>query len=104
MAAVCAVVKSIQPNFDFSNINLATTTYVVGDETADLLDLVKQIDEDITVHSVDPKFEESDHDGLKNYLDGFVKEGAGAGGAMFTALARGVPVEKLRKKIERTCS
>ena len=41
---------------------------------------------------------------MKNYLDGFVKEGAGAGGAMFTALARGVPVEKLRKKIEKTCS
>ena len=104
MAAVCAIVKSIKPNFDFLNINLATTTYVVGDETADLLDLIKQIDEDITVHSVDPKFEESEHDGLKNYLDGFVKEGAGAGGAMFTALARGIPLEKLRKKIERTCS
>lgn len=104
MAAACAVIKSIKPAFDFSKINLATTVYVVGDETADLLGLLKQIDEDITLHSVDPKFEESDHDGLKNYLDGFVKEGAGAGGAMFTALARGVPVEKLRKKIEKTCS
>ena len=104
MAAVCAVVKSIKPSFDFSRINLATTVYVVGDETADLLGLVKQIDEDITVHAVDPKFEESTHEGLKNYLDGFVKEGAGAGGAMFTALARGVPLEKLRKKIEKTCS
>ena len=91
-------------NFDFSTINLATTVFVVGDETADLIGLLKQIDDDITLHSVDPKFEESDHDGLKNYLDGFVKEGAGAGGAMFTALARGVPLEKLRKKIEKTCS
>ena len=104
MAAVCAVIKSIKPSFDFSKINLATTVFVVGDETADLIGLLKQIDDDITLHSVDPKFEESDHDGLKNYLDGFVKEGAGAGGAMFTALARGVPVEKLRKKIEKKCS
>ena len=104
MAAACAVIKSIKPNFDFSTINLATTVFVVGDETADLIGLLKQIDEDITLHSVDPKFEESDHEGLKNYLDGFVKEGAGAGGAMFTALARGVPLEKLRKKIEKTCS
>ena len=104
MAAVCAVVKSIKPSFDFSRINLATTVFVVGDETADLLGLLKQIDEDITLHSVDPKFDESEHEGLRNYLDGFVKEGAGAGGAMFTALARGVPVEKLRRKIEKTCS
>lgn len=104
MAAVCAVVKSIKPSFDFSRINLATTIFVVGDETADLLGLLKQIDEDITLHSVDPKFDESEHEGLRNYLDGFVKEGAGAGGAMFTALARGVPVEKLRRKIEKTCS
>ena len=104
MAAACAVIKSIKPSFDFSNINVATTVFVVGDETADLIGLLKQIDEDITLHSVDPKFEESTHDGLKNYLEGFVKEGAGAGGAMFTALARGVPLEKLREKIEKTCS
>ena len=103
MAAVCAIIKSIKPNFDFSRINIATTVYVVGDETADLIGLLSQIDEDITLHSVDPHFEESEHDGLKNYLDGFVKEGAGAGGAMFTALVRGVPDEKLRKKIETVC-
>ena len=103
MAATCAVIKSIQPNFDFSRICLATTVFVAGDETADLFGILSQIDEDITVYAVDPKFEESDHAGLKNYLKGFVKEGAGAGGAMFTALARGVSVEKLRKKIERVC-
>ena len=104
MAVLCAVVKSIKPSFDFSNINIATTVFVVGDETADLIGLLKQIDDDITLHSVDPKFEESTHDGLKNYLDGFVKEGAGAGGAMFTALVRGVPLKELRRKIEDECS
>lgn len=103
MAATCAVIKSIQPNFDFSRICLATTVFVAGDETADLFGILKQIDGDITVYVVDPKFEESDHAGLKNYLKGFVKEGAGAGGAMFTALARGVSVERLRKKIEKVC-
>ena len=103
MAATCAVIKSIQPNFDFSRICLATTVFVAGDETADLFGILKQIDDDITVYVVDPKFEESDHAGLKNYLKGFVKEGAGAGGAMFTALARGISVEKLRNKIERVC-
>ena len=40
---------------------------------------------------------------MHNYLTGFVKEGAGAGGAMFTALVLGSSVEELRKKIEKVC-
>ena len=103
MAAVCAIIKSIQPTFDFSRINLATTVYVAGDETADLFGILKQIDDSITVNVVDPKFEESSHEGLKNYLKGFVKEGAGAGGAMYSALVLGNSVEKLRKRIEKVC-
>ena len=75
MAATCAVIKSLQPTFDFSRINLATTVYVAGDETADLFGILEQIDDNITVHAVDPRFEESEHEGLKNYLKGFVKEG-----------------------------
>ncbi|MBQ2831260.1 nicotinate mononucleotide-dependent phosphoribosyltransferase CobT [Methanobrevibacter sp.] len=103
MAAVCAIIKSIKPNFDFSRINLATTVYVAGDETADLFGILKQIDESITVNVVDPEFEKSTHEGLKNYLKGFVKEGAGAGGAMYTALVLGNSREKLRKRIEKIC-
>lgn len=103
MAAVCAIIKSIQPNFDFSRINLATTVFVAGDETADLFGILKQIDDNITVNVVDPKFEESEHEGLRNYLKGFVKEGAGAGGAMYAALVLGNSQEKLRKKIEKVC-
>ena len=103
MAAVCAIIKSIQPNFDFSRLNLATTVYVAKDETADLFGILNQIDDNITVNIVDPRFEESEHEGLKNYLTGFVKEGAGAGGAMFSALVLGNSVEKLRKKIEQVC-
>ncbi|SEK22043.1 TIGR00303 family protein [Methanobrevibacter gottschalkii] len=103
MAATCAVIKSIQPNFDFSRINLATTVFVAADETADLFGILNQIDSSITVHVVDPKFEDSKHEGLKNYLTGFVKEGAGAGGMMFTALVLGSSVEELREKIEKVC-
>ena len=36
-------------------------------------------------------------------LKGFVKEGAGAGGTMYTALALGNSQEKLRKRIEKVC-
>ena len=93
----------VKGNATLSRINLATTVYVAGDETADLFGILKQIDDNITVNVVDPKFEESEHGGLKNYLKGFVKEGAGAGGAMYTALALGNSVEKLRNKIEKVC-
>lgn len=103
MAATCAVIKALEPNFDFSRINLATTVFVATYETADLFGILKQIDDDITVNVVDPRFEESENEGLKNYLTGFVKEGAGAGGAMFTALVLGSSVEELRKKIEKVC-
>ena len=103
MAAACAVIKSIQPSFDFSRLNLATTVFVASDETADLFGILEQIDDNITVNVVDPRFEESEHEGLKNYNIGFVKEGAGAGGAMFAALALGNSVEKLRKRIEKVC-
>ena len=103
MAASCAIIKSIQPSFDFSRINLATTVFVASDETADLFGILNQIDDNITVNVVDPEFEKSSHEGLKNYNDGFVKEGAGAGGAMFCALVMGSSLEKLRKKIEKVC-
>ncbi len=103
MAATCAVIKSIQPTFDFSRINLSTTVFVAADETADLFGILSQIDDNITVNVVDPRFEDSEHEGLKNYLKGFVKEGAGAGGAMYTALVLGSSVERLRKRIEKVC-
>ena len=103
MAATCAVIKSRQPTFDFSRINLATTVFVASDETADLFGILEQIDDNITVNVVDPRFEECEHEGLKNYLKGFVKEGVGAGGAMYTALVLGNSVEKLRKRIEKVC-
>ena len=75
----------------------------VADETADLFGILDQIDDNITVNVVDPRFEDAEYEGLKNYLKGFVKEGAGAGGAMYTALALGNSVEKLRKRIEKVC-
>jgi len=103
LASACAIIKAIDPEFDFSNICLATTKFVVKDETANLLDIVKQIG-DITVNAVDPNFEVSTHGGLKNYLDGFVKEGAGAGGAMFLALMMGHDIDEIRTSIEEACS
>ncbi|GAA5818906.1 MAG: TIGR00303 family protein [Methanobrevibacter sp. CfCl-M3] len=99
MAAVCAFIKNLVPDYDFSKICLGTTTYVARDETADLIDLISQIGE-ITINVVDPYFEKSKNKGLNNYLKGFVKEGAGAGGTMLTALLLGYSIDDIRKKIE----
>ncbi len=99
LTAACAIVKAIDNNFDFSKTCLATTSYVVADETADLLDIIKQIG-NISVNAVNPFFEESSVEGLKNYTKGYIKEGAGAGGAMFLALMKGHTIEEIREAIE----
>jgi uncharacterized protein (TIGR00303 family) len=102
MAAVCSFIKAVDLNFDFSKIALGTTSFVAKDESADLLNIISQIG-DISVHVVDPEFEKSSNNGLKNYLKGFVKEGVGAGGCMLTALLLGYSIEEIREKIEETC-
>ncbi len=99
MTAVCALIKSIDPDFDFSRVMIATTAYVANDESADLIDIRNQIDENITIAVVDPGFEKTDHNALKYYAKGFVKEGAGAGGSMFLALLKGYTIEEIRDNI-----
>ncbi|RBQ22634.1 hypothetical protein ALNOE001_16920 [Candidatus Methanobinarius endosymbioticus] len=102
MAGLCAFIKAIDPDFDFSRICLGTTSFVANDGTSDLFSIISQID-DINVHVVNPAFEDSSNDGLKNYLKGFVKEGAGAGGSMLMALLLGYSIEEIRKKVEEVC-
>lgn len=104
MAGVCAVIKAIKPDFDFTNITIATTVYVANDETADIFYITKQISDDIVINVVDPKFETTNHGGLKNYLTGFVKEGAGAGGAMYMSLMEGKNINEILNAIVKTCS
>ena len=99
MTAICALIKSINPEFDFSRVAIATTKYILEDESSNLLDIVKQIDENITVCVVDPGFEKTEHNALKYYTKGFVKEGVGAGGSMFLALLKGYSIEEIRNNI-----
>jgi uncharacterized protein (TIGR00303 family) len=102
MAGVCGFIKKLVPDFDFSRVCLATTVFVAKDKTADLFNLIEQIG-DIAINIVDPEFEKSSNGGLKNYLKGFVKEGVGAGGAMYTALLLGYSIDEIRAKIEEVC-
>ena len=99
MAGICGFIKAIDPDFDFSRICLGTTSFVANDDTSDLFNIINQISK-INIHVVNPQFEKSENDGLKNYLKGFVKEGVGAGGAMLMALLLGYSIENIREKIE----
>ena len=51
-------------------------------------------------HATDPGFGQSRLQGLRQYEAGFVKEGVGAGGAIYLAQMYGIPMEKLRAEIE----
>lgn len=102
MAGICAFIKAIQPNFDFSNICLGTTIFVANSVNSDLMNLINQIG-NINVNVVDPGFEKANHDGLKNYLKGFVKEGVGAGGSILMALLLGYSIKEIREKIVEVC-
>lgn len=102
MTSVCAFIKNLDSEFDFSNMCIATTIFVAEDETSDINYIARQID-DITIIAVDPGFENSKNRGLKSYVDGSVKEGVGAGGAMLAALLNGSYMEDIRTKTEELC-
>ncbi len=99
MAAPCAIVKALDPDYDFDNLCVATTIYVANDETADILDIFNQIG-DISIYAADPVFENSTEEGLVNYTKGCIKEGAGAGGAIFYAYLNDITPEEYRQKAE----
>jgi NaMN:DMB phosphoribosyltransferase len=51
------------------------------------------------VYYVDPGFGELGHDGLARYCTGEVKEGTGAGGAIFMASVMGFTPAQIKEKI-----
>ncbi len=100
MTAVCAVIKEALPKFDFDELSIATTIFVAEDETSDINYISRQI-ANTTIFAVDPHFDKSQSEGLKNYLKGSVKEGVGAGGDMMASLSRGVSMDDIRIKAEQ---
>lgn len=102
MTAVSAVIKQAVPDFEFDKICIATTIFVAEDETSDINYISRQI-AGTPIYAVDPGFEKSGDEGLKNYLKGSVKEGVGAGGAMMAAILNGVSVRDIRMRTEYLC-
>jgi len=93
MAAVLAFAKHI--GFNEANTAIGTTSYVTNDKSANLVELIKQIS-DIPILVAKLKLNESKIFGLRSYAEGFVKEGAGAGGASIACMLKtGIGSEKL---------
>ncbi|MDE1726201.1 MAG: TIGR00303 family protein [Thaumarchaeota archaeon] len=93
MAAVLCFAKSI--GFVGKNTAIGTTSYVVDDKSANLVETVEKIF-DIPILVAKLKLGQSKISGLRSYADGFVKEGAGAGGASIACMLKtGIDAEKL---------
>ena len=96
MLAVCGVIKAMQQPLPM----VVTTVYVRDDRSANVEDLAAMIG--VPVCYVDPGFGELGHHGLARYCTGEVKEGTGAGGAMFMASVMGFTPAQIKEKIFET--
>jgi uncharacterized protein (TIGR00303 family) len=96
MLAVAALLKA----FGAQRLPLvATTKYVYHDRNADFSALAASIGVETWAAPLD--FSRSSHAGLREYEDGFIKEGVGAGGAVYYAEREGVPVERIIETTNR---
>lgn len=98
MLAVAALLKAMGKEIP----GVAMTCYVRNDPDADITGTGQAIG--ATIYSVDPGFGEIGHPGLARYCIGEVKEGMGAGGAMFLASLQGFTAERIRHQIFSTVS
>ena len=96
MLAVSALIKALGQPLP----PVVTTCYVRDDPTANVPALVSRIGVQITY--VDPGFGDLGHAGLARYCIGEVKEGTGAGGAMYLAYLMGHPPHTIREAILAT--
>jgi uncharacterized protein (TIGR00303 family) len=93
MLAVSAIIKSIGGRLP----RVVTTSYVRDDPSANVQQIAGQIG--VKIIYVDPGFEDLGHSGLARYCIGEVKEGMGAGGAMYLAHLLGHSPVEIRKAI-----
>ena len=99
MTAVLAFAKKV--GYEKNNTAIGCTSYIIDDKEALFLETVKQID-DIAVLAIDPMLSDSQFDGLRSYSEGFVKEGAGAGGSLIASVLKtGRSSERLLELIEK---
>ena len=96
MLAVAALLKELGHRVP----PVATTCYVRDDPSANFVEVSDAIG--AQVYFIDPDFGRLGHSGLARYCIGEVKEGMGAGGAMFMAYLMGYSPDQIRAKIFET--
>jgi uncharacterized protein (TIGR00303 family) len=93
MAAILSFAKKM--GFDGKNTVVGTTSYIVDDLSANFVEMIEQI-LDIPILVAKLKLGKSKISGLRSYAEGFVKEGAGAGGASIACMLKTeIDAEKL---------
>jgi uncharacterized protein (TIGR00303 family) len=86
MTAVIATINAM--NRSLGNFCIGTTCYVTDDPYSDIRGIANEICPNFPICAVDLHFEESGKPGLKAFANGFVKDGAGAGGASILAMLK----------------
>lgn len=100
MVAVYALIKHMGLNTE--ELSIATTRYVVEDKSANFIQLTTTLGVPV-VYVADPGFGKSSMKGLNRYETGTIKEGAGAGGAMYLAGLFGITQDQFRTEVENVC-
>lgn len=98
MISVLSIIKHLGLKRD---ISIATTRYVADDKSANFREMTEILG--YKAFAADPGFGVSRRGGLRMYEDGEVKEGVGAGGAMFAASMMGFSQKEFREKTEEVC-
>ena len=93
MLAAAAVIRALGNTVP----DVVTTSYVYNDPTATFRETAAAIGCD--AYYVDPGFDAIGHAGLARYAEGEIKEGSGAGGAMFLASLLGYTPEQIKDAI-----
>lgn len=96
MSAVAALIRDMGIT---RKMMIATTKYVIQDETNCFEEYAKMADVDYYVAPLD--LSGSKYTGLSDYEKGYVKEGVGMGGAVWYALQNGATLEKIVGRVEQ---
>ena len=78
-------------------LELATTSFLVADESAAIRPLARDLSVSLTV--TDPGFDEFDHPATDGYLAGEAKEGVGMGGALALATEADLPTSVIHTAV-----
>jgi uncharacterized protein (TIGR00303 family) len=80
-------------------ISIVTTKFIACDKSANFIDFSSKLAD--AIYIVDPGFKDSNLAELHGYERGEIKEGVGAGGAIFLASVMGIEQVQIRGEIER---